>query len=149
MLTARDDVPDIVAGLDSGAEDYLTKPFSFVELLARVRALTRRVKPAAACMAVSDLRMDLAQHLVTRGGISVSLAKTEYLLLEVLMRHAGQVVSREQIADAVWKTRAVDANTIDVAISTLRAEIDQPFAQKLIHTVRGFGYKLAREQGFS
>jgi DNA-binding response OmpR family regulator len=149
MLTARDDVPDIVAGLDAGAEDYLTKPFSFVELLARVRALTRRPKPAAPCMVVSDLQMDLARHVVMRGEASVSLARNEYILLELLMRNAGQVVTREQIAEAVWKTPSVDANTIDVAISTLRAAIEQPFAEKLIHTVRGFGYKLAREQRFA
>jgi len=146
MLTARDDVPDIVAGLDAGAEDYLTKPFSFVELLARVRALTRRGKPEPACLTVSDLQMDLPRHTVSRAGIPVVLAKNEYLLLELLMRNAGMVVSREEIASAVWKTPSVEPNAIDVAIRTLRAEIDQPYAEKLIHTVRGFGYKLTPEQ---
>jgi len=148
MLTARDNVPDIVAGLDAGAEDYLTKPFSFVELLARVRALTRRCKPTLPCLAVGDLRMDLAEHVVSRGPVAISLAKNEYLLLELLMRNAGQVVTREQIAMAVWRVPNVEANAIDVAIRNLRVEVDQPFPEKLIHTIRGFGYKIAAEQRF-
>jgi DNA-binding response OmpR family regulator len=149
MLTARDDVPDIVAGLDAGAEDYLTKPFSFVELLARIRALTRRGRPEPASLIVADLRIDLPQHSVSRAGVPIVLAKTEYLLLELLMRNAGAVVSREQIASTVWKTRTVEPNAIDVAVRTLRVEIDQSFPEKLIHTVRGFGYKLAREHRFA
>jgi two-component system copper resistance phosphate regulon response regulator CusR len=149
MLTARDDVPDIVAGLDAGAEDYLTKPFSFVEFLARVRALTRRGKPEPVSLVVADLHVDLLQHTVSRGGIPIDLARTEFLLLELLVRNAGAVVSREQIAAAVWKTRTVEPNAIDVAIRNLRVEMDQPYPEKLIHTVRGFGYKLAQEHRFA
>ena len=144
MLTALDTVSDIVAGLDAGAEDYLTKPFSFLELLARLRSLVRRAKPTPACMRVADLIMDTAAHSVTRSGEPINLTKTEYLLLEVLMRNAGHVVARSEIAQAVWGSGStIEQNSIDVYIKALRAKIDRPFAQKLIETMRGFGYKLA------
>ena len=144
MLTALDAVTDIVAGLDAGAEDYLTKPFSFLELLARLRSLVRRGKPIAPCLRVADLSMDTASHAVTRGNDVVNLTKTEYLLLEVLMRNAGHMVARSEIVKGVWGSgSAIEQNSIDVYIKALRAKIDLPYDQKLIQTVRGFGYKLA------
>jgi DNA-binding response OmpR family regulator len=145
MLTALDSTGDIVTGLDAGAEDYLTKPFSFVELLARLRALTRRGKPQPVHFRIGDLVMDSASHTVMRNGSQAALTKTEYMLLEVLMRNAGHVVSREEIVRAVWNSRtAIEQNSIDAVVKTLRAKVDQDFSERLIHTVRGFGYKLAR-----
>ncbi|HWF48196.1 MAG TPA: response regulator transcription factor [Bryobacteraceae bacterium] len=145
MLTALDATADIVTGLDAGAEDYLTKPFSFLELLARLRALIRRGKPRPAVQRVGDLTMDTASHIVKRNGRTITLTKTEYMLLEVLMQNAGHVVSREEIVKAVWNSRtAIEQNSIDVFVKTLRAKVDQDSAEKLIHTVRGFGYRLAR-----
>ncbi len=144
MLTALDGLGDIVTGLDAGADDYLTKPFSFVELLARLRALVRRGRPQAATMRVADLILDTASHSAIRGGEPISLAKAEYLLLEILMRNAGHVVSRGEIVKAVWESRtAIEQNSIDVCVKTLRAKIDGSQREKLIHTVRGFGYKIA------
>jgi DNA-binding response OmpR family regulator len=145
MLTARDDVSDIVLGLDTGAEDYLTKPFSFQELLARLRSLIRRsAKPVPQFLQVSDLALDTASHCVSRGGVPLSLARSEFVLLELLMRNPGRVVSRDDIAEAVWGTRAeVEENNIDVLVASLRGRIDGPHTDKLIHTVRGSGYKLA------
>ena len=144
MLTALDSTADLVAGFDAGAEDYLTKPFSFLELLARLRSLLRRGKPQSVCLRVADLTMDTAAHTVRRGSQEISLTRTEYLLLEVLMRGAGQVVSRGEIVKAVWGSRSViEKNSIDVSIKSLRGKIDESFPEKLIHTVRGFGYKLA------
>jgi DNA-binding response OmpR family regulator len=145
MLTARDDVSDIVQGLDAGAEDYLTKPFSFLELLARLRSLIRRGgKSAPLFLQVSDLVLDTASHAVSRGGVALSLTRSEFLLLEVLMLNAGQVVSRDEIAEGVWGSRAaIEQNNIDVLIRTLRVHVDDPYLEKLIHTVRGAGYRLA------
>jgi DNA-binding response OmpR family regulator len=143
MLTALDATADIVTGLDAGAEDYLSKPFSFVELLARLRALLRRGKPQPVVVRVSDLVMNTASRTVKRNGSTVSLTKTEYMLLELLMRNAGHVVSREEIVRAVWDSRtSIEQNSIDVFVKSLRAKIDQNAAEKLIYTVRGFGYKL-------
>jgi DNA-binding response OmpR family regulator len=147
MLTALDSTSDIVTGLDAGAEDYLTKPFSFLELLARLRALTRRGYPQPVMLRVADLVMDTAAHTVARGGQPIALTKTEYMLLKVLLQNAGHVVSREEIVKAVWDSRtAVEQNSIDFFVKNLRAKIDQDFPEKLIHTFRGFGYKLARIQ---
>jgi DNA-binding response OmpR family regulator len=147
MLTALDSTSDIVTGLDAGAEDYLTKPFSFLELLARLRALTRRGYPQPVMLRVADLVMDTAAHTVARGGQPIALTKTEYMLLKVLLQNAGHVVSREEIVKAVWDSRtAVEQNSIDFFVKNLRAKIDQDFSEKLIHTFRGFGYKLARIQ---
>ncbi len=144
MLTALDATADIVTGLDAGAEDYLPKPFSFIELLARLRVLLRRGKPQPVIIRVSDLVMNTASRTVKRGGNAVSLTKTEYMLLEFLMRNAGHVVSREEIVKAVWDSRtSIEQNSIDVFVKTLRAKVDQDAAEKLIRTVRGFGYKLA------
>jgi DNA-binding response OmpR family regulator len=143
MLTALDSTSDIVAGLDAGAEDYLSKPFSFVELLARLRALLRRNKPLSSCLRTADLMMDTASHIVRRGDEEISLTRTEYLLLEVLLRSAGHVVSREGIVKAVWGSRtAIERSSIDVCVKALRGKIDDHFNEKLIQTVRGFGYKL-------
>ena len=144
MLTALDSTADLVAGFEAGAEDFLSKPFSFLELLARLRSLLRRGKPQSACLRVADLTMDTAAHIVRRGNEEIALTRTEYLLLEVLMRGAGQVVSRGEIVKAVWGSRSVlEKNSIDVSIKSLRGKIDENFPEKLIQTVRGFGYKLA------
>ncbi|HTA43909.1 MAG TPA: response regulator transcription factor [Bryobacteraceae bacterium] len=144
MLTALDSTADLVAGFDAGAEDFLSKPFSFLELLARLRSLLRRGKPQSVCLRVADLTMDTTAHRVLRGSQEIPLTRTEYLLLEVLMRGVGQVVSRGEIVKAVWGSRTViEKNSIDVSIKSLRGKIDENFPEKLIHTVRGFGYKLA------
>lgn len=145
MLTARDDVSDIVQGLDAGAEDYLTKPFSFAELLARLRSLCRRgAKAEAGVYQVSDLILDAGQLAASRCGIPLPLSRFEILLLEKLMRNAGRVVSRDEIAEAVWGSRSdVEQNNIDVLVKTLRSHVDDAHAEKLIHTVRGSGYRLA------
>jgi two-component system copper resistance phosphate regulon response regulator CusR len=151
MLTARDDVSDIVLGLDAGAEDYLTKPFSFLELLARLRSLLRRGgKPAPIFLQVSNLVLDTASHAVSRAGAALSLTQSEFLLLEILMRNAGQIVSRDEIAEAVWGTPAErEQNNIDVLVKMLRTRIDDSYSEKLIHTVRGIGYRLAVPRSLS
>ena len=144
MLTARDDVSDIVLGLDAGAEDYLTKPFSFQELLARLRSLIRRAaKPAPQFLQVSDLALDTSSHAVSRGGVALSLTRSEFVLLELLMRNAGSVVWRDDIAEAVWGSRAeIEENNIDVLAASLRERIGDLQTDKLIQTVRGSGYKM-------
>lgn len=133
-----------MTGLDAGAEDYLTKPFPFIELLARLRSLLRRGQSLPRCLQVADLVMDTSSRTVSRRGEPVTLTKTEYLLLEALLRNAGHVVSREEMVGAVWGTRtAIEQNSIDVHIKALRGKVDQGYSDKLIQTVRGFGYKLA------
>ena len=150
MLTARDSVSDIVAGFDSGAEDYLTKPFSFLELLARLRSLLRRGQPETRSWRVSDLTMDDASRQVCRGSQLISLTKTEYLLLRVLLRNAGHVVSRDEIVRSVWGApNTIEQNSVDVYIKSLRAKVDQHYSEKLIETVRGFGYRLRTPAGAS
>ena len=147
MLTAKDAVPDMVRGLDMGADDYLTKPFSFEVLLARIRAITRRGDIARRpVFEVADLRLDPSTREVTRGGRSISLTKTEYVFLELLIRRAGQIVTREVILDSVWGfDQAVESNTIDAFVRLLRNKLDQDGQPKLIHTVRGVGYMLREE----
>lgn len=143
MLTARDAPADIVRGLDLGADDYLTKPFSFDILLARMRALARRGSEsrAAACLQLMDLRLDPAAHRVTRGGQEVRLTATEYRLLEFLMRRAGRVVTRHALIEGVWGMETeVEANTLDAFIRLLRAKVDREAATPLIQTERGVGY---------
>jgi two-component system copper resistance phosphate regulon response regulator CusR len=145
MLTARDAVPDRVAGLDSGADDYLTKPFEVAELLARLRALLRRgrdVRPAL--LVVADLRIDTRAHAVARAGRRVELTAKEYALLEYLARERGRVLTRSEIAEHVWDENFDPfSNLIDVNINRLRRKVDDGFAVPLIHTRRGEGYMLA------
>jgi heavy metal response regulator len=147
VLTARDSVTDKVRGLDLGADDYLTKPFSFAELLARVRALLRRGKPQRApVLRVADLTLDPAARRVMRQDKVIELTAKEYALLEYLVRHAGQVLTRTMIAEHVWdQTFDSYTNVIDVYVNYLRKKIDQGFEPKLIHTVRGVGYVLRKE----
>jgi DNA-binding response OmpR family regulator len=146
VLTARDSVQDRVSGLDSGADDYMVKPFAFAELLARIRALVRRGRSAEAPrLAAGDLDMDLITRKVTRTGKGVDLTVREFELLEYLLRHQGQVVSRETLARDVWKETARSTpldNVIDVHIARLRRKVDAEFPAKLIHTVRGVGFML-------
>ncbi len=147
MLTARDSVDDRVAGLDSGADDYLSKPFDFKELLARLRALLRRgvgLRPEV--LNVDDLRLDTGKHCAWRNGRAVSLTAKEYALLEFLVLNEGRVVGREQIAQHVWD-ESFDplSNVIDVYIKRLRAKMDSGVARRLIHTRRGEGYILTAQ----
>ena len=144
MLTARDSVPDRVIGLDAGADDYLTKPFAISELLARVRAVTRREPaPRPTVITVGDLCLDPAQHTVTRGGVLVSLSAKEFALLHHLMRHVGEALTRADIIDNVWDF-AYDgtSNMVDVYIRYLREKIVRPFGLDDIETVPGVGYRL-------
>jgi two-component system, OmpR family, copper resistance phosphate regulon response regulator CusR len=145
ILTARDAIEDRVQGLDKGADDYLVKPFAFPELLARVRALLRRGRTEQVLqLRLADLEMDVNSRKVRRSGRSLELTAREFELLEYLLRHKGQVVSREMLARDVWKeTRAIPIdNVIDVHINRLRRKVDEPFDSKLIHTVRGLGFVL-------
>jgi DNA-binding response OmpR family regulator len=144
MLTARDSLADRVNGLGTGADDYLTKPFAFAELLARIRALLRRSRLAQpAVLRVADLTLDPASRRVVRGASSIVLTPREYALLEVLMRHADQIISRTRLVERVWDQAAdVLDNLVDVHVSHLRKKIDRPGVVPLIHTVRGFGYRL-------
>jgi DNA-binding response OmpR family regulator len=147
MLTARDSISDIVKGLDSGADDYVTKPFSFAVLLARIRALERRVAEAQPhILRVSDLVLDLNQRHVHRGSREIQLTPKEFRLLEFLMRHQGRVATRSAILEAVWgPTNNVEDNTLDAFVRLLRRKIDENEPIKLIHTMRGFGYSLGPE----
>jgi two-component system response regulator MprA len=143
MLTARAFVPDIVRGLDAGAQDYMAKPFSFLELSARIRALIRRTQPVASRLHAADLVMDTASHYVARGTRELQLTPTQFRVLEVLMRSAGQVVRRRDIVEEVWGPGAwVEDNTLDVAIGSLRSAVDKGQSHRLIRTIRGFGYRL-------
>jgi DNA-binding response OmpR family regulator len=148
MLTARDSAEDVVRGLDAGADDYITKPFAFRVLLARLRAITRRAeRPQVARLQVEDLVLDPVSREVTRGGKSVSLTATEYRLLEFLMRRAGRAVSRSAIIEGVWGFEEdIEANTVDAFIRLLREKLDAGHERKVIQTVRGYGYIL-REDG--
>ncbi len=149
LLTARDAVEDRVKGLDAGADDYLVKPFAFAELSARVRALLRRGSTAPqTTLTFQDLRMDLIGRSVTRNSLPIDLTSKEFELLEYLLTHPGEVVSRAMIAQQVWKEMARHTsldNAIDVHMVRLRRKIDDGFAQKLLHTVRGVGFVLRAE----
>jgi len=145
ILSARRSVDDRVHGLQSGGDDYLTKPFAFVELLARVQALVRRAtrSPEPTTLTVDEVVMDLLSRKVTRGGTPIDLRPREFTLLEFLMRHAGHVVSKTMILSHVWEYNFdPQTNVVDVLVSRLREKIDRPFEKKLLHTVRGVGYVL-------
>ena len=147
MLTARDTVEDRVAGLDSGADDYLVKPFAFAELLARLRALMRR-EPVllGTTLEVADLSLDTSTRQISRAGQPVTLTNKEYALLEYLMRHPNQVLTRTMIAEHVWNFDFdTGTNVIDVHIRYLRRKIDDPHDLKLIQTVRGAGYRISTD----
>ena len=145
MLTARDTVENRVEGLDAGADDYLVKPFAFPELLARVRALLRRPPmQSGTVMQIGDLRMDTARHLVERNGRSIELSPREFAVLEYLMRHPNQVLSRTQIGEYVWNFDFYnESNVVDVYIGYLRRKLDKDSSDSLIHTVRGVGYRIS------
>jgi two-component system OmpR family response regulator len=147
MLTARDAVPDRVAGLDAGADDYLVKPFAFSELFARLRALVRR-GPAERppLLEVGDLVLDPAARSLTRAGARIDLTAKEFALLEFLMQHAGEVLTRSRILEHVWDfAYEGDSNVVDVYIRYLREKVDRPFGRRSIETVRGSGYRLRSE----
>ena len=151
ILTARDTVDDCVHGLDSGADDYLVKPFAFPELLARIRSLLRRGRQDQILkLQADDLTMDLVTRKVVRAGQPLELTLKEFEMLEYLLRHAGHVVSREMLARDVWRVTARATpldNVIDVTVARLRRKIDDPFETKLLHTVRGVGFALRSERG--
>ncbi|HJZ66218.1 MAG TPA: response regulator transcription factor [Candidatus Acidoferrum sp.] len=144
MLTARDALGDIVKGLDAGADDYLTKPFSFAELLARVRALGRRVIPKVKnVLEVGDLVLDVSTFRAFRKGNEILLSLTEFRLLELLARNQGKIVSRQTIQDVLWgHRREIEENTIDAFVHLLRKKVEATGGPRLIHTHRGFGYSL-------
>jgi DNA-binding response OmpR family regulator len=145
LLTARDAPEEVVRGLEAGADDYLTKPFSFDVLLARIRARTRRVDQKNSQLRFADLVLDLAEHKAWRGKREMSLTRTEFAILECLLRAAGRVVTRDRLIDTVWNDREVSANNLDVFIKFLRSKVDMPGSPKLIHTERGLGYSLRQE----
>ena len=148
LLTARDTPDDVITGLDAGADDYLTKPFSFKVLLARLRALARRkqVEPRTQ-LKIADLVLDPATHEVRRAGSLISLSRTEFVILELLMRDTGRVIVRARLIEAVWgHDRDVQNNTLDVFIRQLRTKVEVTGSAKLIHTIRGVGYTLREEE---
>lgn len=147
FLTARDSIEDRVTGLDSGANDYLVKPFSFEELLARIRVLTREKHGLTEnILSIADLSLNLSSHTVTRGGTEISLTSKEYQLLEYLLYNKEKVLSREKIENHIWNyDYEGGTNVIDVYIRYLRKKIDDGFPTKLIHTVRGAGYVIREE----
>ena len=149
MVTARDGVADRVRGLDAGADDYLIKPFSLEELLARLRALTRRggvERPTV--VEVGSLRLDPATHQVWRGDVEIDLSPKEFAVMDALMRHAGQVMSQQQLLNAAWEFDYEHrSNVVEVYVRYLREKVDRPFAIESIETVRGVGYRLRRDGG--
>lgn len=154
MLSALGEVDDRVAGLQAGADDYLSKPFSFSELNARLESLVRRgagdsdQPPETASLSLGDLEMDFAARRVTRGGKRLSLTAREFALLELLLRRKGRALSRQEIAEQVWDMNFDgDMNVIEVAVRRLRTKIDVPFETRLLHTVRGLGYILEQRSG--
>jgi two-component system copper resistance phosphate regulon response regulator CusR len=148
FLSARDDLDDRIHGLELGGDDYLVKPFAFVELLARIRTLLRR-GPARDTehLVVGELEIDVVKRRVRRGGIRIDLTSREFALLHLLARRRGEILSRTQIASYVWDMNFdSDTNVVEVAVRRLRAKVDDPFSQKIIHTVRGMGYVLDIEK---
>jgi heavy metal response regulator len=149
MLTARDDVDDRVHGLDAGADDYQVKPFAMKELLARLRALSRRAseQPKSPVLSFADLSLDRRTHQVRRSGHIIPLAIKEFSVLECLLREPERVLTRTQIAEHVWNYDTFNpSNVVDVYIRNLRRKVDDPFEKKLIHTVRGVGYRLSLDE---
>jgi two-component system, OmpR family, copper resistance phosphate regulon response regulator CusR len=145
LLTARDSVRDRVKGLELGADDYLIKPFAFSELLARVRSLLRRSSSVQAPeqLRIHDLEIDTRKHKASRSGTALNLTGKEFLLLSHLVRHAGEVVSRNEIATQIWDINfPINTNVVDVMVRRLRAKVDDPFKEKLVRTIRGVGYVL-------
>jgi two-component system, OmpR family, response regulator len=149
MLTAKDGDLDEAEALDTGADDYVSKPFSFVVLVARLRALMRRgARPRPAVLAAGDLRLDPATHHCCRGDVAIELTAREFALLELLMRRPGEVLSRREILDHVWDFGFdADSNIVEVYVGYLRRKIDIPFGRRAIETVRGVGYRLAADGG--
>lgn len=149
LLTAKDAVDDRVHGLDLGADDYLTKPFAFPELLARIRALVRRgARERPSVLAVGDLALDPASREVRRGETEIALTSKEFSLLETLMRHPGEVLSKSFLIEHVWDFAFdADSNVVEVYVSALRRKIDRPFNRNSLETVRGAGYRLRDETG--
>lgn len=145
MLTAKSQIEDKIKGLNCGADDYLTKPFAFEELLARIRALSRRPqKTATEIITVGDLSLNLSNYEITRQKKSISLSSKEYSLLECLMRHANKILTKNQLIQHVWSYESdILPNTVEVYIRNLRQKIDKDFKIKLIKTIRGFGYKIS------
>jgi DNA-binding response OmpR family regulator len=145
MLTAKSQIEDKIKGLNSGADDYLVKPFAFEELLARIRALVRRPKNTSTeIITVGDLSINLSTYEVTRQKKIITLSNKEYSLLECLMRHTNKILSKDQLIQSVWSYESdILPNTVEVYIRNLRQKIDQPFKLKLIKTIRGFGYKIS------
>jgi DNA-binding response OmpR family regulator len=148
MLTARDAVADRVNGLKHGADDYLIKPFAFEELTARIEALGRRKDTNFSdnSLAIGELTLELNAHKVTRRGEPILLTRREFQLLEYLMRHPGQILSREQIMNAVWGTAEVTPNTVDATIKLLRKKVDAPYSEKLVSSFRGIGYSIGTKE---
>ena len=148
MLTARDSVADRVRGLEAGADDYLVKPFAFSELIARIHAVARRGGSGAvedAPMSLADLELDPVRRRVQRAGQRLELTAQEFMLLSVLLRNRGVVLSRTELTEQVWDMNFdCDSNVVEVAVRRLRTKLDDPFAEKLLHTVRGMGYVLER-----
>src|ERR1700730_3914950 len=146
FLTARDSVRDRVKGLELGSDDYVVKPFAFPELLARVRSLLRRSPAQRDEIRIEDLEIDTRHQRATRGGLPLNLTPKEFLLLSHLVRSAGEVISRAEIAEHVWDIDfKTDTNVVDVIVRRLRAKVDDPFKKKLVHTIRGVGYVLKAE----
>jgi DNA-binding response OmpR family regulator len=145
MLTAKSQLEDKIKGLNSGADDYLTKPFAFEELLARIRALSRRPQQTTGkVLTVCDLSLDTTTYQIKRGTKEIRLSSKEYSLLECLMRHTGQILNKDQLIQYVWSYESdILPNTVEVYIRNLRQKIDKPFKNNLIQTIRGFGYKIS------
>ncbi|MBI3586569.1 MAG: response regulator transcription factor [Ignavibacteriales bacterium] len=149
VLTARSGTEDIVQGLDLGADDYLTKPFAFNELLARVRSLMRRETRSKTVLKVSDLQLNTVTHKATRNGATIDLTSREYAMLEFLMRNGGRLITRQQLAKEVWGFDFdPGTNIVDVYVNHLRKKIDQKSEKKLLHTVRGRGYYISDKEVF-